>query len=77
MKSIVEEEELDNDMSFSQNVLPTSTVDNTLSINIKQQAKFTVEITHSNKIEDASTLCWNYQISKLELCCSWTETILD
>ena len=33
MKSIVEEEELDNDRSFSQNVLPTPSLDNDLTLN--------------------------------------------
>ena len=49
MKSI-EEEELDNDRSFSQNVLPTSTLDNDLTLN------FIKNIILNNDVKEDSTL---------------------
>ena len=50
MKSIGEEEELDNDRSFSQNVLPTSTLDNDLTLN------FIKNIILNNDVKEDSTL---------------------
>ena len=49
-KSIVEEEELVNNMSFSQNVLPTSTLDNDLTLN------FIKNIILNNDVKEDSTL---------------------
>ena len=49
MKSIVEEE-LSNDRSFSQNVLPTSTINNDLTLN------FIKNIILNNDIKEDSTL---------------------
>ena len=50
MKSIVEEEELSNDRSFSQSVLPTSTIDNNLTLN------FIKNLILNNNIKEDSTL---------------------
>ena len=50
MKSIVEEEEFSNDRSFSQNVLPTSTIDNDLTLD------FMKNIILNNDIKEDSTL---------------------
>ena len=50
MKSIVEEEEFINDMSFPQNVLPTSTIDNSLTLN------FIKNLILNNDIEEDTTL---------------------
>ena len=48
-KSIVEEEEFSNDRSFFQNVLPTSTIDNDLTLN------FIKNITLNNDIKEYTT----------------------
>ena len=50
MKSIVEDEEFSNDSSFSQNVLPTSTIDNDLTLN------FIKNIILNNDIKENTTL---------------------
>ena len=50
MNSIVEEEDLSNDRSFSQNVLPTSKIDNNLTIN------FIKNLILNNDIEEDKTL---------------------
>ena len=50
MKNIVEEEEFSNDRSFSQNVLPTSSIDNDLTLN------FIKNIILNNDIKECSTL---------------------
>ena len=50
MKSIVEEEEFSNDRTFSQNALPTSTIDNNLTLN------FTKNITLNNDIKENTTI---------------------
>ena len=50
MESIVEEEELSNNRSFSQNILPTSTIDNDLTLN------FIKDIILNNDIKEDSSL---------------------
>ena len=50
MKSIVEEEELSNDRYFPQNELPTSMIDNDLTLN------FVKNIILNNDIEEDTTL---------------------
>ena len=50
IKSIVEEEEYSNDRSFSQNVSPTSTIDNNLTLN------FVKNIILNNDIKEDSSL---------------------
>ena len=49
-KSIVEEKEFSNDRSFSQNLLPTSTIDNDLTLN------FIKNIILNNDIKEDTTL---------------------
>ena len=50
MKSIVEEEELSNNRSFSQNVLPTSMIDDDLTLN------FIKNMILNNDVKEYSTL---------------------
>ena len=50
IKNIVEEEEFSNDRSFSQNVLPTSKIDNNLTLN------FIKNLILNNDIEEDTTL---------------------
>ena len=45
MNSIVEEEEFSNDKSFFQNVLPTSTIDNNLTLNFIKNLIFWIMIS--------------------------------
>ena len=50
MNSIVEEEEFSNDISFSQNLLLTSKIDNNITLN------FITNIIFNNDIEEGTTL---------------------
>ena len=49
MKSIIEEEKISNDRSFSQNLLPTSTIDNDLTLNCMKNT-----ILHNDIKEDTT-----------------------
>ena len=50
MNSIVEEEEFSNDRLFSQNILPTSKIDNNITLNLIQK------LILNNDIEEDITL---------------------
>ena len=68
MKSIVEEEEFSNDRSFSQNVLPTSTIDNDLTLNFIKNIILNNDIKEDTTLEMIIDSVKNFQIKEKVNC---------
>ena len=62
MNSIIEEEEFSNDISFSQNVLSTSKIDNNITLN------FVKNIIFNNDIEEDTDSVKKFQIKEKDDC---------
>ena len=68
MNSIVEEEDLSNDRSFSQNVLPTSKIDNNLTINFIKNLILNNDIEEDKTLEMITDSVKKFQIKEKDDC---------
>ena len=68
MKSIVEKEEFSNDRSFSQNVLPTSTIDNDLTLNFIKYVILNNDIKEDTTLEMIICSVKKFQIKEKNNC---------
>ena len=68
MKSIVEVEEFSNDRSFSQNVLPTSTIDNYLTLNFIKNKILKNDIKEKTTLEMIIDSVKKFQIKEKDNC---------
>ena len=68
MKGIVEEEEISNDRSFSQNVSPTSTIDNDLTLNFIKNIILNNDIKEDTTLEMIIDFVKKFQIKEKDNC---------
>ena len=64
MKSIIEEEDFSNDRSFSQNLLPTSTIDNDLTLNFIKNIILNNDVKEDYTLEIIIHSVKNFQIKE-------------